>query len=113
MCQILIAIFDIQNLTVPDPVSDLKVMSISPDNASVSWNSSHNQPVWFTVVYRSITCQNHSTNNQLNVTTLSYTITDLQIGQEYNISVIATNTIGASDATSLIYRVPSAGLYNS
>ena len=103
-------VFDIQNLTVPDPVSDLKVMSISSDNASVSWNSSHNQPVWFTVDYHSITCQDNSTNNQLTVMTLSCTITNLQIGQDYNISVIVSNIIGASSATSLIYRVPSAGI---
>ena len=98
---------------MPDPVSDLKVMSISLDNGSVSWNSSLNQPaVWFTVVYYSITCQNHSTNYQfmINVMILSYTITHLQVGQEYNISVIVNNIIGASSATSLIYRVPSAGI---
>ena len=110
MYQVTIA-FDIQNLTVPDPVSDLKVTSISLSNASVSWNSSHDQSVWFTVVYSSVTCPNHSTNYQLNVTTLSCTITHLQIGQEYNISVIVTNILGASDATSLIYRMPSTGLY--
>ena len=111
MCQVTIA-FDIQNLTVPDAVSDLKVMSISLSNASVSWNSSHDQSVWFTVVYSSITCPSHSNNNyQFNVTTPSYTITHLQIGQEYNISVIVTNILGASDATSLIYRMPSTGLY--
>ena len=107
MCQVTIA-FDIQNLTVPDPVSDLKVMSISLSNASVSWNSSHDR---FTVVYNSVTCPNHSNNYQLNVMTLSCTITHLQIGQEYNISVIVTNILGASDATSLIYRMPSTGLY--
>ena len=114
MCQV--TTLDIQNIiiiiVVPDPVFDLKVMSISLGNGSVSWNSSLNHPaVWFTVVYYSITCQNHSNNYQFNVTTLSHTITNLQIGQEYNISVSVINIIGVSSATSLNYRVPSAGLY--
>ena len=92
---------------------DLKTVSVPPTTVTVLWNSSLailSRPVWFTVTYYSLTCHNQSIN-KLNETTEEISI-DIGPGQSYNISVVASNPIGDSDANLIIHTSLPDGLYN-
>ena len=93
---------------------DLKAVSVSSTTVTVLWSYSHailSRPVWFTVTYYSTTCNNQSISEKVNETTEEISI-DILPGQSYNVSVTASNAIGDSNATSIVYTSLSDGLYN-
>ena len=101
-------------IIVPDPVSYLMAVTTSSTAVNVSWNSSLatlSRPVWFNVIYSSITCYNQTNSIEVNETVNEVSIELLQQpGQDYNISITVSNPIGYSNVTTTIYKTPPQSL---
>ena len=93
-------------------------ISVTPINAiSISWTPPSAQDTQATVsqyiVTYTNTCPSEKHNTQssggvaVNSSSTSTTVT-LQLGQLYNISVSASNTVGVSPAVSVLYWTPAS-----
>ena len=92
---------------------DLTAINLSLTTATISWNGLLSilfRPVWFTITYHSVTCYNQSISKQVNEATDEISV-NLEPGQLYNISLIASNPVGDSEVVTISYTTPSQSLF--
>jgi hypothetical protein len=104
-----------QTLKTPDPVINLLVADVSNTTITIEWNISGNDYVTHhNIYYVTMPCRS-SDLTALNVTfmttpytsTYSYTIKELNAGEEYNITVIPGNILGDSTPVAIVQNTKS------
>ena len=103
---------------VPSPVPNLSVTNVSTTGITLNWTipSNINYVTYYTISYTPSCTELSSGNETVSVsphqstTTYSYTLTGLQSGMNYTITVIAGNLLGGSGPISIKMETMSSSM---